>query len=179
MAAVALSLASCGGGGGGDDAGPSSTAAGPPPAPREAQPRPQVSRQIGKARLIERADAICKRDVARLSARLAAVPKPSQPVGAERLAIPYLELNEAAIRSGTERIDALGKPSSDGDLLEDYLAERTTAANALRAAVAAAKQGDTRALDAALATFARNEARPAAAKFGFKVCDVGAGRLAK
>jgi hypothetical protein len=156
MAAMALSLASCGGGS--DD-----------PAEREGP-------QIPKAQLIERADAICQRDRIRLAALLANLPAPNRSAGLGAIA-PFLELNEKTIRSGAQRIEALGRPSSDGRLLDDYLDERTTAANAIHAAVAAARKGDDAQFDAALEAYGRNAAFAAAKKFGFQSCDVGAGRL--
>lgn len=160
MATLALSLASCGGGeGGGED----------PPAPE----RPQIT----KAQLIERADAICKRDQARVSARLSRLPKPKRSARIGAIIAPILELDEQAIRAGARRIEALGMPKSDADTLEDYLDERTTAANALRAAVTAARKENTTKLEGALRTYHRNQAQEMAAKFGFKVCGLGAGRV--
>jgi len=161
LAAVALSMASCGGGG--DE-----------PDEQERANPPAV--QITKARLIERGDAECRRDQARLKARLAAVPAPTRSAGISLVA-PYLELNEQAIRSGAKKIEALGRPSSDAGLLEEYLDERTTAANALRLAIAEAKQGDIPAFEAALGTYGRNAAQEAAVRFGFDVCGLGAGRV--
>jgi hypothetical protein len=161
LAAVALSMASCGGGGDAPDAQERVT----PPAP-----------QIAKARLIARADAICRRDEARLKARLAGVRTPTQASGIG-LTVPYLELNEQAIRGGAQRIAALGRPSADAGLLETYLDERTTAANALRVAIAAAKKNDIPAFEAALGTYGRNAAQAAAARFGLKICGLGAGRV--
>ncbi len=161
LAAVALSLASCGGGG---------------DAPDAREPADPPAARITKARLIERGDAICRRDQARLTARLAGIPAPKRAAGISLVA-PYLELNEQAIRSGAKKLDALGRPSADAALLENYLDERTTAANALRSAVAAAKQGDLPGFETALGTYGRNAAREAAARFGFRVCGVGAGRV--
>ena len=161
LAVVALTIASCGGGG--DE----------PDAQERADP-PAV--QITKARLIERGDAICRRDQARLTAQLARVPEPERSAGIGIVA-PYLELNEQTIRRGAQRIEALGRPSADAGLLEDYLDERTTAANALRAAIAAAKQGDLPTFEQALESYGRNAAQEAAVRFGFKVCGVGAGRV--
>ena len=161
MATLALSMASCGGGDGGD---------GDEPAEREGP-------QITKARLIERADAICRRDQARLEAQLSKVPRPERSATITAIIAPILELNERTVRSGAERIEALGRPSADAATLDDYLDERTTAANALRAAVAAAKQDDTEALEAALRTYHRNEAQAAATRFGFKVCGLGAAQV--
>jgi hypothetical protein len=161
LAAVALSIASCGGGGDAPDPQKPAT----PPAP-----------PIAKARLIARGDALCTREQARLTARLARVPKPARSAGISLVA-PYLELNEQAIRGGAQRIAALGRPSSDAGLLETYLDERTTAANALRVAIAAAKRNDIPAFEAALTTYGRNAAQEAAVRFGFKVCGLGAGRV--
>jgi hypothetical protein len=161
LAAVALSMASCGGGG---DAPDGQERANPPAA------------QITKARLIVRGDAICKRDMARLTARLARVPAPKRSAGISLVA-PYLELNEQAIRSGARKIAALGRPSSDAGLLETYLDERTTAANALRVAIAAAKKNDIPGFEAALGTYGHNAAQAAAVRFGFEVCGLGAGRV--
>ena len=158
-AAVALSMASCGGG---DDE----------PAEREGP-------QITKARLIERGDAICQRDQARVVAQLEQVLRPQQSDSAGAILVPYLERNEQAIRSGAKRIEALGRPSSDADVLDDYLDERTTAANALRTALAAAKKNDTPALEDALRDYSRNRAQEAATRFGFKLCGLGAGRVAQ
>ena len=163
LAAVALSMASCGGGG--DE-----------PDEQERERANPPAAQIAKARLIERGDAICRRDQARLKARLAAVPAPTRSAGISLVA-PYLELNEQAIRSGAKKIEALGRPRSDAGLLETYLDERTTAANALRLAIAEAKQGDIPAFEAALGTYGRNAAQEAAVRFGFDVCGLGAGRV--
>ncbi|MDP1846704.1 MAG: hypothetical protein Q8K79_02840 [Solirubrobacteraceae bacterium] len=157
VATLALSMASCGG----DDA--------PPPEPE----RPQIT----KARLIERADAICTRDQARATARLERLPKPERSARIGAITARILEVNEAAVRSGADRIEALGRPASDADLLEDYLDERTSAANALRGALAAARKEDTEGLAAALRTYNRNQAQEAATRFGFKVCGLGAGRI--
>lgn len=161
LAAVALSMASCGGGG---DEPEGQDRANPPAA------------QITKARLIERGDAICRRDQARLTARLAGVRPPAGATGIG-LTVPYLELNEQAIRDGAREIAALGRPSADAGLLEEYLDERTTAANALRAAIAAAKRGDTPGFEAALGNYGRNAAQAAATRFGFEACGLGAGRV--
>lgn len=133
--------------------------------------------QISKAALIERADAICARDQARVSARLANLPKPKRSARIETIIAPILALNEAAIRSGTKRIEALGRPTTDGDVLDEYLDERTSAANALQAARSAARKQDTKELEAALREFQRNQAAAAAAAFGFKACGLGAGRV--
>src|SRR3954452_9851202 len=116
VVAAALSLASCGGGGGGGE-------------------RPdREGPKIAKTRFVQRADAVCTRDQARLTAALARVPAPDRSGRAGISVIaPYLALNADAIRSGTRRIEALGRPSTDGDLLYDYLDERVTAANALDA----------------------------------------------
>ena len=78
---------------------------------------------------------------------------------------------------GAQKIAALGRPSADAGRLEDYLDERTTAANALRAAIAAAKEGDMAGFEAAVAAYGRNAAQEAATRFGFKTCGLGAGRL--
>lgn len=157
LATVALSMASCGGGG--DDE----------PAEREGPPIP-------KAQLIERADAICERDQARLAAQLADVPRPTEADGIRVLA-PYLEINAEAIRSGAERIDALGRPTTDAAVLDDYLDERTTAANALAAAAEAAQEQEANEFDAALRQYGRNQAQEEAVRFGFEVCGLGAGRV--
>ena len=157
MAMLALSMAACGG----DDD--------PPPDPE----RPQIA----KARLIERADALCARDQARATARLSRLPKPARAARIGAIIAPILEVNEQAVRSGASRIEALGRPSSDADLLEDYLDERTSAANALRAALAAARREDTAELAAALRAYHRNQAQEAATRFGFRVCGLGAGRI--
>ena len=136
--------------------------------------------QISKAALIERADAICARDQDRVSARLANLanrPKPKRPPRIGTIIAPILELNAAAIRSGTKRIEALGRPTTDADALDEYLDERITAANALDAARSAARKHDTKELTAALRVFQRNQAASAAAAFGFKVCGVGDGRV--
>lgn len=161
MAAVALSLASCSGSDGDGDT-----------------PVVEPGReQITKARLIEQADAICKRDEARASAALAELPRPKPSDGIEAILIPILEINEEAIRAGTNRIVALGTPTSDAELLDEYLEERAMAAYALRTAVAAAKKRDAPEVDAALRTYSRNQAQAAAKRFGFEVCGLGAGRL--
>lgn len=157
MATLALSMAGCGG----DD---------DPPPERE---RPQIT----KARLIERADAICSRDQARATARLAQLPKPKRTARIGAITARILEVNEEAVRSGANRIESLGRPSSDAQLLEDYLDERTSAANALRAALSAARKEDTAELAAALKAYNRNQAQEAATRFGFKVCGLGAGRI--
>jgi hypothetical protein len=157
MATLALSMASCGG----DD---------DPPPERE---RPQIT----KARLIERADAICTRDQAQANARLERLPKPARSARFGAITAPILEVNEQAVRSGADRIEALGRPSSDAGLLDDYLDERTSAANSLRAAVAAARREDTDELTATLRDYNRNQAQEAATRFGFKVCGLGAGRI--
>jgi hypothetical protein len=161
LAAVAFSMASCGGGGDEPDAQQRAN----PPGP-----------QITKARLIERGDAICRRDQARLTARLAATRPPAGATGIG-LTAPYLELNEQTIRGGAQKIAALGRPTADAALLDEYLDERTTAANALRTAIAAAKQGDMPGFEAALRTYGRNAAQAAATRFGFAACGLGAGRL--
>jgi hypothetical protein len=75
------------------------------------------------------------------------------------------------------RIEALGRPRTGAEALDDYLDERTTAANALRAAVRAARRENTAELEALLKEYHRNEAQPAATRFGFKVCGLGAGRV--
>jgi hypothetical protein len=157
VATLALSMASCGG----DDD--------PPPEPE----RPQIT----KARLIERADAICKRDQARATARLERLPKPARDARIGAITARILEVNEAAIRSGANRIETLGRPRGDAELLEEYLDERTSAANSLRAALTAARKEDATALAAALRTYNRNEAQAAATRFGFKVCGLGAGQI--
>ena len=158
MATLALSLASCGSDGG------------EPPPEREG---PQVT----KARVIERGDAICQRDQARVSAQLARLPKPKRSDPVTAVIVPILEVNERAIRAGVRKIEAIGRPSSDSDLLDDYLDERTTAANTLRSALAAARRDDSAELDAALKTYSRSQAQEAATKFGFKACGLGAGRV--
>ena len=58
IAALAVSISSCGGGGGDDATSPERSGA-----------------QITKARLLERGDAICRRDQARVFAQLTQVPK--------------------------------------------------------------------------------------------------------
>ena len=159
MATLALSLASCGGDG-------------------DEEPVEREGPQITKARLIERGDAICRRDQARVSAQLSRLPKPKRSGGTiGSVLIPILEVNERAVRAGVRRIEALGRPRSDSGLLDDYLDERTTAANTLRTAIRAAKQDDRPQLDAALKTYSRNQASEAAVRFGFKVCGLGAGRV--
>ncbi len=159
MATLALSTASCG-----DDADE------PDPVAPE---RPQLT----QARLIARADAICQRDQARVDARLANLPRPARSARIETIIAPILEVNEAAIRAGTRRIEALGTPSSGAEALDDYLDERTTAANNLRAGLRAARRQDTAGLEAALRTYRRTEAGTAASRFGFKVCGLGAGQV--
>ena len=160
MATLALSLASCGGDGD------------TPPEPVDPE-RPQIS----QARLIEQGDAICRRDEARYSARLERLPKPDRSARIGAVILPILEVNEEAIRSGVRRIEALGRPSTGAEVLDDYLDERTTAANALRAAVRAARQERTAELDARLKEYGRNEAQAAASRFGFQVCGLGAARV--
>ena len=157
VATVALGMASCGG------------AADDPPE-REG-PR------ISKVALIERGDAICARDQARVSARLAKLRVPRRQTRVGALIAPFLEVNERAVRAGVRRIEALGRPTTDARALDDYLDERTTAANALRSALTAARKEDTAALEAALRTYHRNQAQEAATTFGFKVCGLGAGRV--
>lgn len=157
IATLALSMASCGG----DDD--------PPPEPD----RPQIT----KARLIDRADALCARDQARATARLARLPKPKRSARIGAIAAPILEINEQAIRSGANRIEALGRPTTDADLLDEYLDERTSAANVLRAALTAARDEDADELAAALRSYNRNQAQEAATAFGFRVCGLGAGRV--
>ena len=157
IATLALSMASCGG--------------------SSDEPPEREGPQITKAALIERADAICARDQARVSARLADLPKPRRSVPIGALITPILELNEAAIRAGVTRIEALGRPTTDAAELDEYLDERTTAANILRSALTAARKEDTRALEAALRSYHRNQAQEAATAFGFKVCGLGAGRV--
>jgi len=159
MATLALSMASCGG-----------KADAPEPVDPE---RPQIT----QARLIEQADAICRRDVARASTRLERLPRPARSARIGAIIGPILEINEAAIRSGARRIEALGRPRTGADALDDYLDERTTAANALRAAVRAARQENTAELDVLLREYRRNEAQAAASRFGFQVCGLGAGRV--
>lgn len=157
VATLALSMASCGSDGG---------------EPVEPE-RPQIT----KARLIERADAICTRDRARVAERRSKLPKPDRSATIGEIIAPILELQEGAIRAGAQRIEALGRPSSDADLLDEYLDERTTAANALRPAIRAAKNDDTKALAAALRVYRRNQAQEAATAFGFKVCGLGTVRV--
>jgi hypothetical protein len=157
MATLALSLASCG-------------------SENDPEPVEREGPQITKARLIERADAICRRDDARTSARLSRVPKPKRSAPIEAFVVPTLQVSEQAIRAGVRRIEALGRPATDTGLLDDYLDERTTAANILRAAIAAAKRGDRPQLEEELRTYNGNQAQAAATKFGFKVCGLGAGR---
>jgi hypothetical protein len=158
VATLALSLASCGGDG--DE---------PEPVDPE---RPQIT----QARLIEQGDAICRRDVARASARLERLPRPARTARIGAIIRPILEINEQAIRSGVRRIEALGRPRTGLDALDDYLDERTTAANALRAALRAARRENMAELDVSLKEYNRNEAQAAASRFGFKVCGLGAGR---
>ena len=157
IATLALSIASCG-------------VEGDVPDRREGP-------QITKTALIERADALCARDQARVGDRLARLPKPKPSARIEAIIAPILAINEAAIRSGTRRIEALGRPSTDADVLDEYLDERTSAANALDAARSAARKQDTTELTAALRVYQRNQAAGAAARFGFKVCGLGAGRV--
>jgi hypothetical protein len=154
LAAAALSMASCGGGG--DET-----------AQREGP-------QIAKARLIERGDAICQRDMARVVAQFEAVPRARPSAKPGTILVPFLKINERAIRAGVKRIEALGRPSTDGDLLDAYLDERITAANRLHTAVTAAERNDEPALEAALKEYNRNQAQTAAMRFGFKVCGLGA-----
>ena len=154
MMAVALSVSSCGGGA--DE-----------PAPREAA-------EISKARLIERADPACREDQVRLEARLKALP-PATPETADSTALARVfEANAQTILAGARRIEALGTPSADAKLLEDYLDERTTAGNALRSAAQAARAGDFEALRGAIQTYGRNEAQQLGIRFGFKACGLGA-----
>lgn len=158
MATLALSLASCG-------------------VDSDDEPVEREGPQITKARLIERGDAICRRDQARASAELSKLPRPKRSDPITAVIAPLLEVNERAIRAGVTRIEALGRPSSDSALLDDYLDERMTAANILRTAVRAAKRNDTDELNAALKAYSRNAAQATAVKFGFKVCGLGAGRV--
>ncbi len=164
LAAVAssMALASCGGGDGDSS---------------DDEPIEREGPQITKTRLIERADAICTRDQARVAARLKRVPRPQQTDSEGAIILPYLQINEQAIRAGGERIEALGRPTTDAEAFDSYLDERTTAANAMRSAVAAAKRNDPGALEAALKEYGRNQAAQEAARFGFKVCGLGAGRV--
>lgn len=157
VAAMVLSVSSCGGG--------------------DASPPQREGSQITKTRLLERGDAICRRDQARVSAQLTRIPKPARSAAVGPTLVPYLELNEAAIRTGTARLTALGRPGADAGAFDAYLDERTTAANALRAAIAAASRDDTSELEAAVRTYSRTRAQEEATRFGFKVCGLGAGQV--
>jgi hypothetical protein len=157
MATLALSLASCG-----SDAD---------------EPPEREGPQVTKAHLIARGDAICRRDQARAGAQLTRLPRQKRSAPVEATLIPILEVNERAIRDGVRKIEALGRPATDSNVLDEYLDERVTAANTLRAAIAAARRDDSTELDAALKTYSRSQAQEAATKFGFKVCGLGAGRV--
>lgn len=157
MATLALGLASCG---------------------SQAEQSPErEGPQITQARLIERGDAICKRDRERVSRRLTDLPKAPRSARVGEIIAPILEANEESIRGGVRRIEALGRPTSGAAALDDFLDERISAANALRAGLRAARKEDLPALDAALRIYNRSEAAAAATRFGFKVCGLGFGQI--
>lgn len=156
MMAAALSVTSCGGG----DEPPSRDAA-----------------EISKARLIERADPACREDQVQLESRLKALPPPTRETADTTALARVFEANADTILAGARRIEALGTPSADADLLDTYLDERTTAGNALRSAARAARAGDFEAVQGAIETYGRNEAQQLGIRFGFQACGLGATKL--
>ena len=156
MATVAVSMTACGGG---EDSAPPAT------------------REISKASLIEKADVMCRRDQERLSAKLQALPK--LPEGSTtraarvRLIAPVLEANAQTILSGARRIAALGRPTTDAALFDEFLNARRTAGNALQRAAEAARANDPADLREASELFNNNEAQALGIRFGFKACGLG------
>ena len=154
-AIAALSMAACGGG---DDESP----------PREG------GREIAKARLIEKADGICRRNDEKLTSELSKISPPDR--GSESIALvaPYLELYAQTVQGEVASISALGTPSTDVDVLNDYLDRRATAANGLRSSARAARAGDISGFAAGLEQFEQNQGRELAKRFGFTACGIGA-----
>lgn len=126
--------------------------------------------KVAKGVFVAKADAVCRASDVRLASELARVrasPGQSTSIAA---AAPSLDVHAKTIRSQITEISALGRPSKDVSALNGYLNQRTTDANALQAAAAAARKADARDFEAILAAIDINRAATLARSFGFQVC---------
>ena len=152
-ATLALSTVGCAGGGD-DDANP---------------PAPQTP-AIAKAQLITKGDAICRNSDKALASRSARLPRPSIETSGLRAIAPFLELAAGNIQTQVKRIAALGPPSADQKLLDDYLDQRRTVANSLLAAAQAVRKASLPDLEGAAEQYSSNQGTDLAKRFGFKDC---------
>ena len=152
-ATLALSAVGCAGGGD-DNANP--------PAPR--------TPAIAKAQLITQADAICRTSDKALASRSARLGQPATATSGLTALAPFFELAAGNIQTQVKRIAALGPPSTDQKLLDDYLDQRRTVANSLRAAAQAVRKGSLPDLEGAGEQYTSNQGAELATRFGFKDC---------
>lgn len=126
---------------------------------------------ITKAQFVMQADAICRASERRLAAELDEIPRPDDVSQAQfDAAAPFLDANAAAIRAEVARVATLGTPTTDADLVADYLAQRRTAASVLRSAAQAARDGNAAAFGAELERVGEARMQALAERIGFEDC---------
>lgn len=152
-AALTLSFAACGGQ---DKDGGRSAATGP---------------AISKARLITKADAVCRRYDKKLSTKASALKLPSSGAGSGLATVaPFIELKAELAAAEVSEIRMLGVPTKGVNAFNDFLDQRLTVANSLKSAAAAIRGGDLSALEGAAEQFDSNPGQATAKRFGFKDC---------
>lgn len=125
---------------------------------------------VAKATIVERGDAICRRNAERF---------PGEPVqfDLKRLRPEHLSRfvrtfrnASLAIRASVREVRALGTPDRDANMLEDLLSEGTKAADAYAAMAQTSAAGDVTGFKAAFARLEENRSTEMAKRFGFLAC---------